>query len=353
MKILRALINYFLVRFHEFADESNFRPAHRAPMKRATPLVVARECRKAAAPDRERRMIAGRVETRALTDAEKSAGYIGVLVGVIPLNTDSVVLRDRRLNNGQPFVERIAPKAFDGATDVMGMAGHTEDTLAAFARQGANLTIAESATEIRWEALLPNTTASRDLLELGEKKIIRGTSFEFDLGAEDAWEKRSDGTAVRTVKRGKLATVNPVVWPAYDDSSLTVEARQRGTEHEQRGGYYAMLNGDGCYCYGDPTLTADTAFAQNRLWTAVSELTDANEYLRAAPAGGMAEYAKAKVASAAAEITTLADWLAANGATVNPELAKRAAEIREARSKAGTENTFPARSLWAARTGLR
>lgn len=281
------------------------------------PQLSLRECRKSTAPARERRMISGRVETRAITDAEKSAGYIGVLVGVIPLNTDSVVLRDRRLNNGQPFVERIASKAFEGATDVMGMAGHTDETLAAFARQGANLTITESATEIRWEALLPNTTASRDLLELGEKKIIRGTSFEFDLGATDTWEKRNDGTAVRTVTRGKLATVNPVIWPAYDDSSLSVEARGRNRDGQARG-IYAGVD------YYDSNMPSDVQWACYWLATELTEFTEAQDYLRDNATGAFVEYARQCVNECSATIKTLVDWLVANGGTGAAALTARA-----------------------------
>ena len=38
--------------------------------------------------------------------------------------------------------------------------GHTDDPLAAVARQGANLTLTETASELRWEAVLPDTSAA-------------------------------------------------------------------------------------------------------------------------------------------------------------------------------------------------
>lgn len=275
---------------------------------------------------REKRMITGRVETRALTAAEKAAGYIGALTGLIPLNSDSVTLRDRRLNNGQPFVERIAPKAFAAATDVMGMAGHTDDTLAAFARQGVNLTLTESANELRWDALIPNTSAGRDLLELGQKQIVRGTSFEFDVGAKDKWEQRADGTAVRTVEQGTLRTVNPVIWPAYDDSELSVSLRGQRGPAEDRGCYYRP---DGVIDCWDPTITADTKFAAAALGRCTYALTDALEYLRAMPAGALAEHAQAEIAGAAAMAKPLIDWLAAHGATVNPAMQAHAADMQQ------------------------
>lgn len=286
--------------------------------------------------NRERRMITGRVETRALTDTEKNAGYIGALVGVIPLNTDSVVLRDRRLNNGNPFVERIAPKAFADASDVIAVAGHTDDPLAAFARQGANLTLTESDSELRWEALLPDTTAAHDLMALGDKKILRGTSFEFDSGAQDAWEKRDDGTAVRTVTRGKLRAVNPVLWPAYDDSSLSVSMRSRS-----RRGCYA-----GADTY-DPALTPDTAYALDALCDEIEELGDALDYLRTiqmpgnSASGALADYARSEVTDCAASIAKLTAWLAENGAQVNPDVMANAQNaMGMARAATGAANDF-------------
>jgi phage head maturation protease len=285
--------------------------------------------------NRERRTILGKVETRALTDVEKSAGYIGALVGVIPINSDSGVLRDRRLNNGQPFVERIAPKAFADAADVVAIAGHTDDPLAAFARQGANLTISEGEKEIRWEALLPDTTAARDLAQLGAKGILRGTSFEFDLGAEDKWEKRSDGTAVRTVTKGQLRAVNPVLWPAYDDSALTVSMRSRA-----RRGIYASAE---TYAYN---LTCDAAYALEALCDEIESLGNALDYLRCtqtpgtSSSGALADYARGEVTESAESIAELTAWLAANGAEVNPDLLERATKAQtEAQAKLSSFNS--------------
>jgi phage head maturation protease len=333
MKTLRRLLS-FIHSAAIMADDAG-RPVVEFPR------VDWRECRKAPSVDRERRMIAGRVETRALTDAEKTAGYIGALTGVIPLNTDSVILRDRRFNNGKPFVERIAPKAFEDRADVIAVVGHTDDPLAAVARSGANLTIVESDKEIRWEALLPNTQAGRDLAELGPKVdadgkvvregIIRGTSFEFELGAEDKWETRADGTSVRTVVRGKLARVNPVLDPAYADSSISVSERGAGRDSEHRG-YWVYQQGD--FAWSDPTITGDAAFALAQLGCETCALSDALFYLRSTPAGALRDHATAKVAAAAANVAALTAWLAANGATVNPDYLTRAAEkLREAREK--------------------
>lgn len=280
--------------------------------------------------NREIRTALCKVETRALTDAEKSAGYIGALTGVIPYNSDSVTLRDRRLNNGQPFVERIAPKAFDGASEVMAMAGHSEATLDAFARQGVNLTIDHGENELRWTALVPNTSAGRDLLELAAKGVVRGTSFEFNVGAADTWETRSDGTRVRTVTRGTLTAVNPVVWPAYDDSSLSVSMRS-----SRRTSYFGS---DVSY---DPTASDDVAFAVESLGAEVCCLTDALEYLRENPQGAHVAYAQKEAADCADAIKQLTDWLAANGATIDAAAIARAKQLANDARSVGKQSSSP------------
>ena len=58
-----------------------------------------------------------------------------------------------------------------------------------------------------------------------ERKIIRGASFEFSVReGGDKWEKRGNQD-VRTVTDARLYTVNPVAFPAYPDSELTVSLR--------------------------------------------------------------------------------------------------------------------------------
>lgn len=286
-----------------------------------------------------RRAILNCVETRALTDAEKAAGYVGALTGKIPYNSDSGVLRDRRLNNGQPFVERIAPKAFarsiaDGK--VMGMAGHTDDPLCAFGRAGANMTMTDGDECMRWDALVPNTTAGRDLVELVDKRILTGTSFEFDVGAKDTWEKRGDGTAVRTVTEGTLSAVNPVVWPAYDSSELSVSMRSR-----LRRGYWQYQDED--YANGDGNMTPDVAYAVAALGMEIAGLTEALDYLRdvqdAAPE--LAQYARDEVKECRTSAKLLVDFLAKNGDAV-PAAALDRARAKLTESRAAVPDEQPA-----------
>jgi len=273
------------------------------------------------------------IEKRELSADEKAAGHVGALRGQIPYNSDSGELRDRGLNSGRPFIERMAPDCFKRSlaedADQMGFAGHTDDPLCAFARAGVNLTFTESRDGLAWEALVPDTAAGRDLMRLVDTKIIRGASFEFNVeAAGETWEKR-DGKDTRTITAARLYTVNPVAWPAYDDSELTVSMRGLRGGRDRRG-YYAYQDED--YLWADGNMTPDTAYALCSLGREVTELSEALDYLRDNPAGAHTAYATAEAAEAAKTITTLTEWLAANGAKVPEALADRAkATTTEAR----------------------
>jgi HK97 family phage prohead protease len=259
-----------------------------------------------------------KIQRRDLTDAEKAAGHIGAVVGIIPYNSDSGELRDRSLNNGRPFREQIAPDAFTRSVkedgDIMGFIGHTDNPLASFARAGSNLTFTDSAEGMKWEALAPDTTACRDLMRLVDSGVIKGTSFEFAVrGSGEKWEKR-DGADVRTITDARLYAVNPVAWPAYDDGALSVSMRSKARRDAYFGSSVAY----------DPTASADVVYAVEALGCEVCELCDALEYLRDNPAGAHVAYAQSEVADASVAVTALTAWLTANGATVPAELGDRA-----------------------------
>lgn len=286
--------------------------------------------------NRETRAYQGGIELRQVTDQEKAAGYIGALVGEIPYKTDSQELRDRGVNRGQPFIERLAPDAFKRSLaedkDQMGFVGHTDDPLAAFARVGENLTIESSDRGLSWRALIPDTQAGRDIVTLTEKKIIRGTSFEFNVeGQGESWEKR-DGKDVRTITSARLYTINPVAFPAYPDSELTSE---RSLERKaKRRGLYAYTDAD-----FDESMTCDARYACDALCDELDELADAIDYLRCvntpgtSATGALKAYAERELKESTEAVAELTAWLAANGSTVNPDFVERAnARVTEARA---------------------
>ena len=64
-------------------------------------------------------------------------------------------------------------------------------------------------------------------------------SFSFKVKPNgDSWEKRGDAT-VRTLKRGGcelLRDVSPVTFPAYEETSVSVEARSMAEAMAKEGG---------------------------------------------------------------------------------------------------------------------
>lgn len=176
---------------------------------------------------RETRFLPGKVELRALDTAEASAGYIGAIEGFVPYASDSRELRDL---SGRRFVERLAPGVFtrslaDAAHPIFADVGHNDSNT--FARRGVNLTLTESPAGLSYRALLPDTSTGRDLLVNARLGIIDGTSFEFELRADDPaaaeWAQR-DGLAVRTLRDAVLHRVNPVTEPAYLETTLAARS---------------------------------------------------------------------------------------------------------------------------------
>ena len=284
------------------------------------------------------------VERRALSEAEKSAGYIGAIRSVIPYFSDSGEIRERATNNGKPFVEQIARGAFsDSLTaggEIMAFVGHTDDPLSAFARAGANLTFTETPDGLQWEALAPDTAACRDLMKLTESGVIKGASFEFSVRSSgETWSKR-DGRDIRTITAANLHAVNPVAWPAYDAGALTV----------------AMRSARGMYAFADtydPTISEDVCFAMEALTSELQEFSEAQEYLRTNPNGAHVAYAQACVSDCGEEIKAMLDWLAVNGSTATQEIMRSAKDALASSARSNSVNTkFPERAYWAARFGL-
>lgn len=184
----------------------------------------------------ELRGIAG-IETRQLSQEENESGYIGAIKGSIPFNSDSqVMMRKDARGNVVQFVEQITPDTFRKSLaenrDIVATIGHADDPLSAVAVIGRNLFITTNERSMDWEALIPDTRAGKDAMKLVEMGIISGTSFEFipNKGGEKFEKRASDGMIVRTITDARLLEVNPVKFPAYLGTSLTVEMRSNASE---------------------------------------------------------------------------------------------------------------------------
>lgn len=129
------------------------------------------------------------------------------------------------------FIEVIERGAFDSVLadpklDVIAKLDH-ERPLARYTAGAPNNTLELGVDERGlWYKIDPKRTDA-DVVEALERGDIRGSSFAFRLGdGDDSWERRDDGTTLRTIKRfAGLYDVGPVYTPAYPETSSFVSAR--------------------------------------------------------------------------------------------------------------------------------
>ena len=138
-------------------------------------------------------------------------GSVGRLAGRINYRTDSAPLTG---NGRASFIERIEPGAFtetlSSKTSVVLTAGHrSDDPLAVLARwPSGGLTLRDTAEGLEWEAVLPDTTAAKDIVQLVRSGAINSHSFEFSIRpGGDRWE-RSDDIDRRFITSASLLEIN-------------------------------------------------------------------------------------------------------------------------------------------------
>ena len=128
------------------------------------------------------------------------------------------------------FKEIITPSALEGvieSSDVLCLLNHNEDKgLLARSNKGTgSLTLEIDEKGLRYSFEAPNTTLGDELLEGLRRGDITASSFAFRVG-KDNWEKREDGSYLRTIERiERMFDVSPVYVPAYDSTSVEVDKR--------------------------------------------------------------------------------------------------------------------------------
>ena len=139
---------------------------------------------------------------------------------------------------GVPFAgmrEKVAPGAFAQSVardDIRGLFNHDANCILARTKNGT-LTLTDTPSALQFSMRLPDTRAAQDLYTLVRRGDIDGCSFGF-LCEDDDWDDGTDPDdgsriKVRTIRRGKLADVRAVTYPAYSEASATtVAARSRG-----------------------------------------------------------------------------------------------------------------------------
>ena len=121
-------------------------------------------------------------------------------------------------------------------SDVLCLLNHNEDKgVLARCNKGngsLKLTVDERGLKYTFEA--PNTALGDELLEGLRRGDISTSSFAFTVGS-DNWEKRQDGTYLRTIKKIKqLYDVSPVYHAAYDATSVNTRGLDSLKEQEKK-----------------------------------------------------------------------------------------------------------------------
>lgn len=125
-----------------------------------------------------------------------------------------------------PFTERILPGAFmrslKSRNEVKLFKNHNMDDVLASTRS-KTLTLTEDSRGLLAEAVLPNTTAGRDLAELMKRGDVHSMSFGFSVPPKgDNW---SDDGAVRELREIRLHEVSIVTgFPAYSATTATIRS---------------------------------------------------------------------------------------------------------------------------------
>ena len=123
------------------------------------------------------------------------------------------------------FREQILPEAVDGVierSDVMAVLNHDNSRgILARSRYGkGSLSLEADEKGLRYTFDAPHTALGDECLEYLRRGDITQSSFAFVV-AEDSWDKQSDGTYIRTIRKfDRLYDVSPVFTPAYAETSV-------------------------------------------------------------------------------------------------------------------------------------
>lgn len=173
-------------------------------------------------PGSERRFLTGRpVELRAPAgegQPRKFSGYAALY------NT-----RSSNLGTAEhPFIEIIAPGAFDGVlgNDVRALFNHDPNHVLGRSRDGqGTVRLFTDDTGLGFEITVPDTQLGRDLAALVKRRDIDQNSFAFRIAKDgDKWVEEG-GAITRTIKRvAELFDVSLVTYPAYPDTTVALRS---------------------------------------------------------------------------------------------------------------------------------
>jgi hypothetical protein len=109
--------------------------------------------------------------------------------------------------------------------DVVAWFNHGDNPMPLGRRAANTLRVFEDSHGLAFELDLPDTQIGRDVAVGVRRGDIRGMSFAFGIPeGGDCWTKRDDHTLLRELVNIDLFDVSPVVWPAYQDTSVALRS---------------------------------------------------------------------------------------------------------------------------------
>lgn len=127
-----------------------------------------------------------------------------------------------------PFIERIAPGAFKrslGQRTPLLQFDHGMHPLIGSIPIGSIRSIREDGHGLKVRARLSDNWLVEPVRDAIRDGAITGMSFRFRITKDGQRWERIDGMDVRTITDVELYEVGPVVWPAYEQTSVGVRSR--------------------------------------------------------------------------------------------------------------------------------
>jgi len=129
------------------------------------------------------------------------------------------------------FIEVIDPEAVTGVlekSDVLALLNHDESrgVLARWTNGDGTLELSVDKVGVKYKFDAPDTVLGDEVLSGVRRGDIRTSSFSFSVSKDgQKWEKRSDGTHLRTIKKfDAIYDMSPVYREAYADTTVAVRS---------------------------------------------------------------------------------------------------------------------------------
>jgi len=178
------------------------------------------------------------IERRLIDNAElrldEQEGKTPTVAGYAALfNTDSKVLFQRGKGT---FIERIEPNAFSWQ-DVRALVNHDSNQILARARgaESDTMQLTQDARGLHYSFELdmsnPNAQALHSALK---RKDIDQSSFAFIVPkGGDTWGSDDEGRQVRTIHQATCLDCSPVVYPAYQETTVDLRSYDAWVEGQK------------------------------------------------------------------------------------------------------------------------